>query len=143
MSEYTIFGYENHLNRNDTDPSIRQKREDCATVPESTGKFISLHEGTKAINWSPCISSNCSSASTFAVSIHAVTTTFRIAGSRGLQPKNNFVCCSESRAGLIGEKSSFNHGKINNFCIFIVNSSFRCFFKRMRAFSQGHRTEGS
>ena len=56
----------------------------------STGEVISLNQGTKPINWSPCINSNCSSASTSAVLSHAVTTNFRIAGNRGLQLKNNF-----------------------------------------------------
>ena len=40
-SEYTIFGYGNQLNRNDTVPSTRDEREDCATVPKSTGEVIS------------------------------------------------------------------------------------------------------
>ena len=136
MSEYTIFGYVNQLKRNDTDPSTREKGKICATVPGSTGEVISLHKETKLINWSPCINSNWSFASTSAVSSHAATTNFRIAGNRGLQLKNNFVCKSEARTGLVGAKSSFNPGKVNNFCISSVNNSFRCFFKRMRSFLQ-------
>ena len=50
ISEYTIFEYGNQLNRNDTDPSTREKREDYETVPESTGEVISLHKETKPIN---------------------------------------------------------------------------------------------
>ena len=82
MSEYTIFGYGNQLNRNDTDPSKREKKEDCATAPGSTGEVISLHKGTKPTDWSPFINSHCSSASTSAVSTHAATANFRIAGNR-------------------------------------------------------------
>ena len=136
MSEYIIFGYENQLNRNDTDPSTREKREDCTTVPGSAGEVISLHKGTMPINWLPCIKSNCSSASTSAVLSQVATADFRIARNRGLQLKNNFVCGSEGRTGLVGAKCSFNQGKINNFCISSVNNSFWCFFKRMESFLQ-------
>ena len=81
-----------------------------------------------------CIDSNCSSASTSAVLSHAVTINIRIVGNRGLQLKNNFVCRNEGRTGPTGAKSSFNQGKINNFCISSVNNSFQCFFKRMGSF---------
>ena len=50
ISEHTIFEYGNQLNRNDTDPSTREKREDYETVPEFTGEVISLHKETKPIN---------------------------------------------------------------------------------------------
>ena len=70
IPEHTIFGYGNQLNRNDTDPSTRGKREDCVTVPGSTGG-VSVHEETKSIN----------SASTSTVSSHAATINFRIAGN--------------------------------------------------------------
>ena len=53
MSEYTIFGYGSQLNRNDTDPSKRKKREDCETMPGSTSRVNSLHEGVKVNNWLP------------------------------------------------------------------------------------------
>ena len=134
MSEYTIFRYGSQLNRNDTDPSKRKKREDCVTMRGSTSRVNSLHKGTKVINWLPCINSNCSSASTSAVSSHAATTNSRIGGNRGLLLKYNFICRSEYITGLVGAKSSFNQGKINNFCISSVNNSFRCFFKRMGSF---------
>ena len=71
IPEYTIFGYGNQLNRNDTDPSTRGRREDCVTVPGSTGGVVSVHEETKSIN----------SASTSTVSSHAATINFRIAGN--------------------------------------------------------------
>ena len=109
-------------------------------MPGSTGEVISLNQGTKPINWSPCINSNWSSASTSAVLSHAATTNFRIVGNRGLQLKNNFVCGSEGRTGLVGAKSTFNKEKFNNFCISSVNNSFQCFFKRIGSFCQGHRT---
>ena len=112
----------------------REKREDCVTMRGSTSRVNSLHKGTKVINWLPCINSNCSSASTSAVSSHAATTNFRIGGNRGLLLKYNFICRSEYITGLVGAKSSFNQGKINNFCISSVNNSFRCFFKRMGSF---------
>ena len=35
MSEYTVFGYGSQLNRNDTAPSTREKKEDCETMPGS------------------------------------------------------------------------------------------------------------
>ena len=44
MSEYSIFGYRSQLNRSDTDTSARQKREDCETIPGSTGDVLSLHK---------------------------------------------------------------------------------------------------
>ena len=44
MSEYSIFGYRSQLNRNDTDPSTRQKKKDCETIPGYTGEALSLHE---------------------------------------------------------------------------------------------------
>ena len=40
---------------------------------------------------------------------------FRIAGNRGSQLKNNFVCGNEDSTGLLGAKPLFNQGKINNF----------------------------
>ena len=52
-----------------------------------TEEVVTLHKGTKQINWSPCINSNCSSASTSAVSSHAAITNFKIAGNRVLQLK--------------------------------------------------------
>ena len=117
----------------------QEKNQDCATVPGSTGKVISLRKGTKPINWWPCINSNCSSASTSAVSSHVATSNFRIAGNRGLKLKNNFVFRSEGRTGLVGAKCSLNQGKINKFCISSVNNSFRCFFKRTGTGLGDHR----
>ena len=107
-------------------------------MPGSTAEVISLHKGTKPISWLPCSNSNCSSAST-----SAVTTHLRIAGNRGLQLKNDFVYESEGRTVLVVVKTSFNQGKINNFCISSVNKSFRCFFIMMGSFFLGHRTGGS
>ena len=129
MSECTIFAHQNQLNRNDTDPSTRGKR-----VPGSTGKFISFHKGTKPINWSLCINSNCSSARTSAVLSHVVTTKFRTAGTRRLQLKNNFACGSERRARLVGEKYSFHQEKMNNFCISQLKIASNAYLKRWEAF---------
>ena len=42
MSEYTIFGYGNQLNRNDTDPFTRENREDCATGQDLLGSHQPL-----------------------------------------------------------------------------------------------------
>ena len=131
MSEYTIFWYESQLHRNDTDLSPREKRKDCETMPGSTGKVINLHKWTKPISWLPCINSNCSSTSTSAESSHAMTTNFRTARNRRQQLKNNFVCGSEGKTGLVGAKSSFDQGKMNNFCISSVNNCIWCFFKRI------------
>ena len=125
IPEHTIFGYGNQLNRNDTDPSTRGKREDCVTVPGSTGRVISLHEETKSINF----------ASTSTVSSHAATTNFRIAGNRDYNSERNHVCGSEGRrTGLVGAESAFSQGKINNFCLSLVNNSFRRFIKKMGSF---------
>ena len=104
----------------------------------STGEVISFHKGTKPISWLPCSNSNCSSASA-----SAVTTHFRIAENRGLQLKNEFAYESEGRTVLVVVKTSFNQGKINNFCISSVNKSFQCFFIMMGSFFLGHRTGGS
>ena len=79
-----FFGYGNQLNKNDTDPSTRDKWKDCVTVPGSTGKAISLHNRIKPINWSPCINSSCSSARTFAVLSHVATINFMIAENKEL-----------------------------------------------------------
>ena len=46
MSDYKVFGYGNQLNRNETDPSTIEKREDCTTVPGFPGEVINLHKGT-------------------------------------------------------------------------------------------------
>ena len=134
LSRYTIFGYGNQLNRNDTNTSTREKRENFTTVPESTGEVVSLYKGTRLINWSPSINSNCSSASTSEVSSHLPTTNFRIGKNRILQLKKNFFCWSKGRTGLMDAKSSFNQGNINNFWIYSANNSFWCFSKRMGSF---------
>ena len=128
MSEYATFEYGNQLNRKGTDPFTRENTKDCATVSGSAGEVISLHKGTMPINWLPYINSNCSSASTSAVSNHAVTTNFRIAGNRWLQLKNKFACGSEGRTGLVDAKSSFKQGKVNNLCVSSVNNSFWYFW---------------
>ena len=87
LSRYTTFGCGNQLNRNDTNTSTREKRENFTTVPGSTGEVVSLYKGTRLINWSSSINSNCSSASTSAVSSHLATTNFRIGKNSILQLK--------------------------------------------------------
>ena len=143
MSEYTIFGYGNQLNRNDTDPSTTEKREDCATAPGSTGEVISLHKGTKPTVWSPCINGNCSSASTSAVSTHAATTNFRIAGKRYYNSKVNLSV--ELKAELDWWVENLNLTKrrsiISAFPLLII--AFDASLKGWGAFCQGHRTGGS
>ena len=74
---------------------------------------------------------------------HAVTTEFRIAGTRGLQTENNFVCGREGRTRLVGEKYSFMLKKINNFRISSINNSFQCLFKRMGSFFPTAKDWGS
>ena len=72
-----------------------------------------------------------------------MTTEFRIAGTRGLQPENNFVCGREGRTRLVGEKYSFMLKKINNFRISSINNSFQCLFKRMGSFFPTAKDWGS
>ena len=105
MSEYIILGME--IN------SI-EKREDCETVRGSTGEVISLHKGTKPINLSPSINSNCSSASTSAVSSHAATTNFRIAGNRGLQLKQMSYKCFAIEASKICNSDFYSNASISS-----------------------------
>ena len=115
-------------------------------MPGFTGEFISLHKWTKPINWTPCINSNCLSASTSAVSSYVATTNFTIAGIRGLQLRNNFVCGSEGRTGMVG-------GWVQNLHLTkgrsIISASPQLIIasdaslKGWGAFCQGHRTGGS
>ena len=139
LSRYTTFGCGNQLNRNDTNTSTREKRENFTTVPGSTGEVVSLYKGTRLINWSSSINSNCSSASTSAVSSHLATTNFRIGKNSILQlKKKNFFCWSKDTTGLMDGKSSFNQENVNNFWIYSANNGFWCFSKKMGSFLPIH-----
>ena len=79
---------------------------------------------------SPCIHSNCSSASTFAISRHAATTNYRTADNWGLRFTNNHIHGGEGRTELVGTKPLLDERKSNNFSNSSPNSSCWYFCKR-------------
>ena len=105
----------------------------------SSYEIISFHKGTKPINWSTCINSNCSSVGTLTIS----TPNYKIVDNWELLFTNNHVHRAETTAELVGTKPSLDQRKSSKFYNSSVDNSFQCRFRRVGSFCQGLRTRGS
>lgn len=115
------------------------KEKEIVEQSGSSYGVISFHKGTKPINSSTCINSNCSFVGTFIIS----TPNYKIVDNWELLFTNNHVHGVETTAELVGTKPSLDQRKSNKFYNSSVNTSFQCLFRRVGTLCQRLRTGGS
>ena len=106
MSNHTVFGHGDKLNRYDYNSSRGKKESDSKTTSRSFEEVISFNTGVDSTYLEARINSHCSSASTTPISSNAMPANIGVICSRKLQPRNKIIKRGEDRTAIVVTESS-------------------------------------
>ena len=105
MSNHTVFGHGDKLNRYDYNSSTGEKGSDSKATLRSSEEVISFNTGVDSTYWEADINSRCSSASTTTISSNATPANIGVICCRKLQLRNKIIKRGEDRAAVVGTES--------------------------------------
>ena len=102
MSNHTVFGHGDKLNRYDYNSSTGEKGSDSKATLRSSEEVISFNTGVDSTYWEADINSRCSSASTTTISSNATPANIGVICCRKLQLRNKIIRRGEDRTAVVG-----------------------------------------